>query len=465
MHFLTYCVLVFTATLLYANAQDVKLSVYFDTFNNQSFKKVKAFEGRIVTFNVSVTVSVINDSLKMEKVFLRCWMDYLKVGNMVNWTDLLLPTDISTKSTTPFHVSLQSKRLGGSNLMCSISIGNVSSTFYKHKVAQLIVRRETTIHEIIFRVIMTVFVISLTFVMGCGLDIKIIIGYFKKPISPLIGFFSQFVLMPLISAGLGKVAGIEKAFGLGLLVIGCSPGGGASNFWTVLFGGDLNLSMTMTFISSCAALVMMPFWLFVLGRLFVDPKIVKIPYSNIAINLLLVLVPAALGIAFQWKFKRIAEILMRQVKTMVLLLMIVIFTYGTYVNLYIYQLFADYAYLIPIGAMLPWLGFVFGYVFGLLTRRNQAQLIAIALETGFQNIGVAILILMYSLPQPDGDLGTVMVIVVAVFTPLPLYIGFVVLIIKRKCFDPLKTKPDVELEQPVDEMRDVLLMDSPKEET
>lgn len=40
----------------------------------------------------------------------------------------------------------------------------------------------------------------------------------------------------------------------GLFCYGCSPGGGNSNFWTLLLEGNLNLSVTMTFVSSIAAL-------------------------------------------------------------------------------------------------------------------------------------------------------------------------------------------------------------------
>lgn len=40
---------------------------------------------------------------------------------------------------------------------------------------------------------------------------------------------------------------------LGLFVFGCSPAGGASNMWTVLLGGNLDLSVTMTLISTLAA--------------------------------------------------------------------------------------------------------------------------------------------------------------------------------------------------------------------
>lgn len=41
---------------------------------------------------------------------------------------------------------------------------------------------------------------------------------------------------------------------LGLFAIGCAPGGGNSNFWTILLGGNIDLSVTMTFVSNFVAL-------------------------------------------------------------------------------------------------------------------------------------------------------------------------------------------------------------------
>jgi solute carrier family 10 (sodium/bile acid cotransporter), member 3/5 len=46
----------------------------------------------------------------------------------------------------------------------------------------------------------------------------------------------------------------EHLLALGLFVTGCSPGGGASNYWTILLGGNVNLSITMTFLSTIGAL-------------------------------------------------------------------------------------------------------------------------------------------------------------------------------------------------------------------
>ncbi|VDN31465.1 unnamed protein product [Dibothriocephalus latus] len=60
-----------------------------------------------------------------------------------------------------------------------------------------------------------------------------------------------------IAFALAKLTPISPGFGFGLLVIGFAPGGGPSNLWTRLLGGDLNLSITMTPISSLAALGML----------------------------------------------------------------------------------------------------------------------------------------------------------------------------------------------------------------
>ena len=61
---------------------------------------------------------------------------------------------------------------------------------------------------------------------------------------------------------------------LGLFVLGTCPGGTGSNFWTLLLNGDINLSITMTFVSTVAALGMMPLWIFLMAPLLteVPPK-------------------------------------------------------------------------------------------------------------------------------------------------------------------------------------------------
>lgn len=57
-----------------------------------------------------------------------------------------------------------------------------------------------------------------------------------------------------ISFGLGKwLFSGSVPMQLGMFFTGVSPGGGASNIWTYILGGNLNLSITMTTISTFAA--------------------------------------------------------------------------------------------------------------------------------------------------------------------------------------------------------------------
>ncbi|VDO77601.1 unnamed protein product [Schistosoma margrebowiei] len=106
----------------------------------------------------------------------------------------------------------------------------------------------------VYRIFIMFMLIVFTFVMGCDLDTSVILYHFKRPVSISVGFFCQFFFMPLVSR-LTIYFFYTSEFGFGLLTIACSPGGGNSNGWSFLLGGDINLSMLMTFISNLAALL------------------------------------------------------------------------------------------------------------------------------------------------------------------------------------------------------------------
>merc|ERR1740131_245024 len=108
-----------------------------------------------------------------------------------------------------------------------------------------------------------------------------------RPVGPAIGFISQFLFMPLVSFMLAFIFPSDMPeMRLGLFVTGCSPGGGASNIWTIMFNGNLDLSVTMTAVSTFSAFFMMPFWIYSLGQHLIlnDERYdIVIPYYKIAI--------------------------------------------------------------------------------------------------------------------------------------------------------------------------------------
>ena len=120
-------------------------------------------------------------------------------------------------------------------------------------------------------------------------------------------------------------------------VLGCCPGGTGSNFWCLLLNGDINLSITMTFVSTVAALGMMPFWLLVLGSTITDGDLV-IPYTQLVSTLLTLVGPIALGMWIRYRFEKGAKIMKAIIVPTTLLTVLFIFTAGIYINLFIFML-------------------------------------------------------------------------------------------------------------------------------
>ncbi|CAL8083960.1 unnamed protein product [Calicophoron daubneyi] len=326
------------------------------------------------------------------------------------------------------------------------SLANQTSEIHETVVLgfPVIVIRYNGVAQIVFRVFVIILVTVFTFTMGCELDQDILKQYIKKPIGPAIGFCCQFIIMPVAAFVIAMVIPIRKEFGFGLLTVGCSPGGGASNGWSLLLGGDINLSILMTFISSFCALFMMPALLFIFGRFFIDVNNVQIPYGNIVLQLLQITTPALLGLLLRWRKPEIAKKFTKITRPLFVVFIIFFMSLGVYANLSLFRMLGDYPIVLPAGALLPWTAFALGALVAFICRQPRPLIITIALETGIQNMGAAILVLMYSMPQPAGDLGAIMPLAVGIFTPLPLYITGVVILIKRKC---CKKKQPIRVEE------------------
>ncbi|KAK7084140.1 hypothetical protein SK128_012867 [Halocaridina rubra] len=241
--------------------------------------------------------------------------------------------------------------------------------------------------------------------MGCELNLKIIWECLRKPLGPLCGFLSQFGFMPLFSYWMGYLFFESALFKLGLFTLGCSPGGLMSNFWTLMFNGDINLSITMTFMSTVAALGMMPLWMFTLGKTITDrDKNLQIPFSNLIISLITLTIPLGVGIFIKCKRPSWAERLSRIIKPFTFGVLIFFFTIGIYNSYKIFVLMTPAMYLA--GFLVAAVGFLFGATFALGWCLKREQIIAISIETAMQNAGTGFIVLKLSLPSPDGDIAS-----------------------------------------------------------
>ncbi|MBQ8988163.1 MAG: bile acid:sodium symporter family protein, partial [Prevotella sp.] len=80
------------------------------------------------------------------------------------------------------------------------------------------------------------------FGMGLTLNFQDFKIVFSRPKDVIIGCLAQFTIMPLLAWGLARLFGLDEALALGVVLVGCCPGGTASNVITYLAKGDLALS-------------------------------------------------------------------------------------------------------------------------------------------------------------------------------------------------------------------------------
>lgn len=275
-----------------------------------------------------------------------------------------------------------------------------------------------------------VFVIFINIGFGCMIDLKVIKEILKKPVVPLLGLCCQYIINPLMAYGLLKALSLNTAFSFGMFAFGCSPSGSASNAWTVILKGDLDLSLFVTFASTVAALGMMPLWLFTIGKTLVSETI-QIPYMNIMISLVSLIVPVLIGVMIHRFLPKVAKFLIRLVKPASALFLLYVCTFGLYVNSFMFKLL-NWKVLVA-GLTMPFCTFTLGAIAAGICRLSYKRIITIAIETAIQNTGIALVMMLATLPKPDGDIAAIMPIAGSVFTPLPLLVVLTGSYIHGKC--------------------------------
>ncbi|MEO1486725.1 MAG: bile acid:sodium symporter [Bacteroidota bacterium] len=101
--------------------------------------------------------------------------------------------------------------------------------------------------------------IIIMFGMGTSIGIKDFVDVVKMPKGVLVGLVAQFTIMPFIGFGLAKVSGLPPEVAAGIILVGCSPGGLASNVMAYISGANLALSLTLTAVSTILSPVLTHF--------------------------------------------------------------------------------------------------------------------------------------------------------------------------------------------------------------
>ena len=132
------------------------------------------------------------------------------------------------------------------------------------------------------------------FGMGTSMSVRDFIGVIKMPKGVLIGLICQFSIMPFVGFGLAKISGFPPEIAAGIILIGCSPSGLASNVMSYIAKANLALSLTLTMVATLLAPLFTPF----LMKMLAD-QLVPIDFTAMMWSIMkIVIFPVIAGLLF-----------------------------------------------------------------------------------------------------------------------------------------------------------------------
>ncbi len=211
----------------------------------------------------------------------------------------------------------------------------------------------------------------------------------RRPLDVFIGTCAQFIIMPGVAYLLVRVWHLDPALALGILLVGCCPGGVSSNIMSYLCHGDVAFSVGMTCASTLLAPVMTPLLMQITAG-----EIIEIDAIGMFLNILIVtIIPVGIGCALNYVYGRRSyfptlQSLMPGVSVTALACIVggVISTvHDDLMERGLMLFFLTFAVVFCHNS----LGYLLGWVAGRMAGFNTAKKRTVSIEVGMQNAGLA----------------------------------------------------------------------------
>jgi BASS family bile acid:Na+ symporter len=147
--------------------------------------------------------------------------------------------------------------------------------------------------------VMSYFLLAfLVFGISCSIRLEDFRAALRTKSAVAIALSSQLGIMPLVAYLLGK-AFLEPVYAVGVLLLACAPGGSFSNILAYYGHGDMALSVSVTAVTNITSFLSLPALLYLYASEYSSQ--ITLPILDIALALLMTLIPASLGIALKYK--------------------------------------------------------------------------------------------------------------------------------------------------------------------
>lgn len=223
----------------------------------------------------------------------------------------------------------------------------------------------------------------ITFGVGSTLTFNDIFQVIKMPYGVFVGALCQFTIMPLVGFTIANIFSFPPEIAAGIVLVGASPSGLASNVMAYIAKANLALSVTITTVATLISPIMTPFLMKILGGQFVPVNFFAMLWDVTQ----LVIIPIVLGIVFNTLFHKKAKLLnkiMPKVSMAGIALIIVVTTAvgrDDLLHVGLLLLLAMFLHMT--------LGCALGYYGAKLFGLSKTDCRTVAIEVGMQNGGLA----------------------------------------------------------------------------
>ena len=230
---------------------------------------------------------------------------------------------------------------------------------------------------------------------GMGLTMKLsdFAVVFSRPKDVIVGCLAQFIVMPVLAYALGKIFGLSDELLVGVVLVGTCPGGTSSNVITYLSKGDTALSVGMTSINTLLAPFLTPALTYLYLRTSVSVDVKSMFVSIIEV----VLVPIGLGLLINKLFGKYTQRIMYAMPTVsvtaICLIVAAVVSHNSE------KIMNAGLIILVIVIIHNLLGYLCGFLIGVLFKMDMSRKKAVSIEIGMQNSGLATSLASSSFPD------------------------------------------------------------------
>lgn len=247
------------------------------------------------------------------------------------------------------------------------------------------------------RAAIALILIGMMFTVALSLRLEDFGALRRQPVRILGGVAAQIFGLPLVTMGLILILSPPASIALGMIVVGCCPGGNVSNILTDFARGNTAYSVSLTAISSVSSAIATPVSILVWASLYPPTAALVRTLDVDALpfltqTLLLLALPLAVGMLVAAKFPRAAAAMRKVLSPLSLLSLVALIAVGLQQNWSV--LLVAGAVVVPIAVIHNASALALGAGTARLLRLDIARRRALTFEVGIQNSGLGLLILL-----------------------------------------------------------------------